>query len=60
MELENTLLMVFRLNVLLDPTRSAKKILKNIVHNVEEMKFDDLEVFEKVVKVIDFFYYKCA
>jgi hypothetical protein len=57
--LERHILTVFKLNVLLDPSRNPKKIIKSLLINMEGCQDLPLDHFEKVLTVVDFFVCKC-
>lgn len=57
--LEGHLLSVFRLNVLLNPSRNSKIILTYMKSNLKDLNCLYLDSFEAMVKVADFFLSRC-
>lgn len=57
--LEKNILAVFKLNVLLDPSKNPKKIIKVLLNNIECLPSISLDNFEKLMVVVDFFVSKC-
>ena len=51
--------MVFKLDVLLDASDNPKRILGKLLQHMTQLNNLELDYYEKLVQVVDIFYFKC-